>query len=61
MHFNYERISPYPFSLKISKNVQKKTKVFTKIIDRACFDDYFYRYILKVDKTYLEISFETFF
>ena len=61
MHFNYERISPYTFSLKISKNVQKKTKVFRKIMNRACFDEYFYRYILKVDKTYLEISFETFF
>ena len=32
---------------------RNKTKTFRKIIDRACFDEYFYRYVLKVDKTYL--------
>ena len=46
-------------SLKISKNVQKKTtKTFRKIINRSCFDEYFYRYILKVDKSSLQISFK---
>ena len=60
MQFNQKRISPYTFSLKISKNVQKKnTKTFRKIINRACFDEDFYRYVLKVDKTYLQISFKT--
>ena len=39
----------------------KKTKTFTKIINRSCFDEYFYRYVLKVDKTYLQISFKTIF
>ena len=39
----------------------KETKTFRKIINRACFDEYFYRYVLKVDKTYLQISFKTIF
>ena len=29
----------------------KETKTFRKIINRACFDEYFYRYVLEVDKT----------
>ena len=46
------------FFLKILKNFQeKKTKTFREIINRACFDEYFYICILKVDKTYLQISF----
>ena len=36
-------------------------KKFRKIISRACFDEYFYRYVSKVDKTYLQISFKTIF
>ena len=49
------------FFLKISKNVQKKPKTFRKIINRACFNEYFYRFILKIDKTYLQISFKSIF
>ena len=40
---------------------RKKKKTFRKIINRACFGEYFYRYVLKVDKNYLQISFETIF
>ena len=36
---------------------KKKTKTFRKIINS--FDEYFYRYALKVDKTYFQISFKT--
>ena len=50
------------FFLKILKNFQKKkTKTFREIINRACFDKYFYICILKVDKTYLQISFRPVF
>ena len=38
-----------------------KKKPFRKIINRACFYEYFYRYVLKVDETYLQISFEKIF
>ena len=41
--------------------MSRKKKTFRKIIDRACFDEYFYRYFLKVDKTYLQNSFKTIF
>ena len=41
---------------------RKKTqKTFRKTINRACFNGHFYRYVLKIDKTYLQISFETIF
>ena len=57
-----KRISPYTFSLKISKNVQKRnTTTFRKIISRACFDEYFYGYVLKAYETYLQISLKTIF
>ena len=37
-----------------SKNVQQtNAKSFSKIISKACFEKYFYRYVLKVDETYL--------
>ena len=46
------------FSWKFWKISRKKnTKTFREIINRACFDEYFYICILKVDKTYLQISF----
>ena len=55
-----EKNFPIHFFLKISKNVQNKnTKTFRKIINRAYFDEDFYKYVLKVDKTYLQISFKT--
>ena len=38
---------------------RKNTKTFRKIINRARFDEYFYRYVLKIDKTYLQTSFKT--
>ena len=45
-----------------AKNVQKKnTNTFRKIINKAYFDEYLYRYVLKVDETYLQISFKTIF
>ena len=49
------------FPSKFQKMYRKKTKTFRKIISRACFDEYFYRYILKIDETYLQISCETVF
>ena len=52
---------PWKFH-NFTKNVQKKkTKTFRKFFNRTCFDEYFYRYVLKVDKTYLQVSFETIF
>ena len=48
------------FFLDNFKNVQKK-KTFRQIISRACFDEYFYRYVLKVDENYLQNSFKTIF
>ena len=44
-----------------SQKMSRKIKKFRKIINWACFNEYFYRYISKVDKTYLQISFETMF
>ena len=41
------------------KMSRKKKKTFREIINN--FDEYFYRYVLKVDKTYLQISFKTIF
>ena len=49
------------FLESFEKMSRKKTKTFRKIINRACFGEYFYRYALKVDKTYLQISFKTIF
>ena len=40
-----------PFLQNFEKCPEKNTKTFRKIINRACFDEYFYRYILEVDKT----------
>ena len=49
------------FFLEIfEKYPEKKHKNFRKI-NRACFDEYFCRYVLKVDKTYLQIPFKTIF
>ena len=53
--------SIYFFLENFKKCTEKKTKTFRKIISRACFDEYFYRYVLKVDETYLQISCETVF
>ena len=39
---------------------KKPTKTLRKI-NRACFDEYFRKYYLKVDKTYFQISFKTVF
>ena len=38
------------FPWKFRKMSRKKTKTFRKIISRACSNEYFYRYVLKVDK-----------
>ena len=40
-----------PFLQNFEKCPEKNTKTFRKIINRACFDEYFYRYVLEVDKT----------
>ena len=43
------------FAWKFRKMSRKKT---LRKISRACFDEYFCKFFLKVDKTYLQISFE---
>ena len=48
------------FFLENFEKCPEKTKTFRKI-NRSCFGEYFYRYVLKVDKTYLQISFKTIF
>ena len=49
------------FPWKFQKMSRTKTKTFRKIINRACFNEYFYRYVLKIDKAYLQISFKSIF
>ena len=46
--------SIYFFLENFKKYPEKKPKTFRKIINRTCFDGYFYKYVSKVDKTYLE-------
>ena len=50
-----------PFLQNFEKCPEKNTKTFRKIINRACFDEYFYRYVSKGDKTYLQNSFKKYF
>ena len=54
-----KNFSIYFFFENFEKFAGKKKKTFTKIINRACFDEYFYWYGLKVDKTYLQIFIKT--
>ena len=56
-----KNFSIYFFLENFKKCPEKKTKTFRKITNRACLDEYFYRYVLKVDKTYLQISLKTIF
>ena len=48
----------FPWKFRKMFRKKKPTKTFRKI-DRACFDEYFCKYFLKFDKTYLQISFKT--
>ena len=49
------------FPRKFQKMSRKKSTKTLRKINRACFDEYFCKYFLKVDKTYLQISFKTIF
>ena len=50
-------VKPYVVHLKKNFSIY----FFLENFDRACFDEYFYKYFLKVDKTYLQIFFKTIF
>ena len=63
LHAVQIKISPYTFFLENFKKCPEKKnfKTFRKIINRAYYNEYFYRYILEVDKTSLQISFKVIF
>ena len=56
-----KNFSIYFFLENFEKCPEKKTTNTLRKINRACFDEYFCKYFLKVDKTYLQISFKTIF
>ena len=49
------------FPWKFQKMSRKKPTKTLRKINRVCFDEYFCKCFLKVDKTYLQISFKTIF
>ena len=40
-------------ALNVKKCPEKKVNVFRKLVIRTCFNEYFYRYVLKNGETYL--------